>query len=311
MSLPFPPFRAILSLAFLSIAVACTAEPVSNTSTEPSKTAQRSPISVSVQGAGTPVVLIPGLSSSRDVWQETAAHLNKDHRVYLVQVKGFAGSLAATDSAAPGLMDRLETALAAYIQNEKLASPTIIGHSMGGYLALRLQRDHPDLVGKTIIVDALPFYSLIMNPAATEQNMVPMASGFKAQLIAGAAQEREVRKPQQKQMLARLVRGEENLDMITEWALDSDAKLVGEAVFELMTSDLRSDLKTLKTRTLVLAAWQEGGPYTQAQTAYFWKGQYAAHTGASVEVIPGSRHFIMLDQPALFLHQVDTFLASD
>ncbi len=266
-------------------------------------------IEVSKEGSGPPVLLIPGLSSSADVWAGTAAYLAKSYTVYRVQVKGFAASPAAPGMDEDGLMDGLTNALASFIKDNDLKQPVIVGHSMGGYLALRLARDHPALISKAMIVDALPFYSVILNPTATVQNMKPIAVNYKAQLIAGAKLDESVRRPQQRQMLSYMVTGEDDLGKVVSWAMDSDAAVVGQAVFELMTSDLRGDLASMKTPTLVLAAWASGGPYTKTQMLGYWQSQYAAHTTAKVELMSPARHFIMLDQPGDFVTRVDAFLS--
>ncbi len=269
---------------------------------------QASWIDVKVEGEGPSVILIPGLSSSSDVWTATAAALKPTHRVHLVQVKGFADSAAAQSMDSDGLMAGLTAQLAEYITTHTSARPTVIGHSMGGYLALRLSRDHPTLIGKIVIVDALPFYSTLFNPAATAEGMKATATGFKAQVIAGAAQDPAQRRPQQSRMLSNMVTGADDLNTVTDWAMQSDAKVVGQAVFELMTSDLRGDLAGLKTPSLVLAAWAPGGPFSQAQTLGFWQGQYAAHPTVIVETVSSAKHFIMLDQPDVFITRIKAFL---
>ena len=52
---------------------------------------------------------------------------------------------------------RLE--LAAYIRERHLSRPLVVGHSLGGTLALALASDHPDRLGPLVIVDALPFFA--------------------------------------------------------------------------------------------------------------------------------------------------------
>ncbi len=266
-------------------------------------------IKVSKSGHGPAVMLIPGLSSSATVWDQTAKHLKNRYRVYQVQIKGFAGEMAAPDMDEDGLLDGLTVALANYIKDNRLHHPIVIGHSMGGYLALRLEHDYGDLIGKAVIVDALPFYSTIINPAATAENMKPMAANYKAQLKSIANMAPETRQPLQRQMLTPLVTAAHDLDTITKWGLDSDANVVSQAVYELMTSDLRGDLTVMHTPTLVLTAWAEGGPYSKEQTLGFWKGQYADHKAAKVKLVEPSRHFIMLDQPDAFLAAIDGYLS--
>ncbi|PHS26024.1 MAG: alpha/beta hydrolase [Robiginitomaculum sp.] len=265
-------------------------------------------LEVSKSGSGPAVMLIPGLASSTDVWAKTTAHLQDRFTVYQVQIKGFAGTPAAPGMDKDGLLAGLGENLANYIRDNQLDHPVIVGHSMGGYLALQLGRDHAGLISKAVIVDALPFYSLIMQPNPTAKSMKPMAATFKAQVIEGAGMDPAQRRRFQRQMLSQMVMDDASLDAVTNWSLKSDARVVGQAVYELMTSDLRSDLAAMHTPTLVLAAWAPAGPYNREQTLGFWARHYASFKGATVEVISPTRHFIMLDQPAAFLARLDAFL---
>src|SRR3954468_15738720 len=61
-------------------------------------------ISIEVTGSGSPVFLIPGLSSPRATWDGVVPELAKTHRVYLVQVNGFAGE-APGANLQPGILD--------------------------------------------------------------------------------------------------------------------------------------------------------------------------------------------------------------
>ena len=67
--------------------------------------AERLPhISIQEIGKGSPVVLIPGLSSPRAVWDGVAPALARDHRVILVQVNGFGGDDPGANLK-PGILD--------------------------------------------------------------------------------------------------------------------------------------------------------------------------------------------------------------
>ena len=51
-----------------------------------------------------------------------------------------------------------------------LERPSIIGHSLGGLIALEVAAANPDAIGRLLIVDALPFYALTINPGATVEH---------------------------------------------------------------------------------------------------------------------------------------------
>ncbi|RYE02537.1 MAG: alpha/beta hydrolase, partial [Sphingomonadales bacterium] len=85
-------------------------------------------ISVQVIGKGSPVILIPGLSSPRAVWDGVTPELAKSHTVYLVQVNGFGGD-DPRGNLAPGVVDGLVAELHQLIATRKLVKPAVIGHS--------------------------------------------------------------------------------------------------------------------------------------------------------------------------------------
>jgi pimeloyl-ACP methyl ester carboxylesterase len=138
--------------------------------------------SVHVEGRGHDVLLIPGLASSAEVWQGTAAGLRDHYRVHTIQVSGFAGTPAGRNAQGLVVAPLVED-LAAYIDARHLIEPIIIGHSLGGEAALMLAARHPASVGRIVVVDALPFYSLTLNPDATVEWARPQADIMSATLL--------------------------------------------------------------------------------------------------------------------------------
>jgi pimeloyl-ACP methyl ester carboxylesterase len=92
------------------------------------------PFEVRVTGTGTDVLLIPGLASSGAVWDDTVKQLCVKHRCHVFTLAGFAGVPAR-----PGpLLHDVDAALAAYIERHHLQAPAVVGHSLGGFVALKL-----------------------------------------------------------------------------------------------------------------------------------------------------------------------------
>ena len=123
-------------------------------------------ISVQSVGKGSPVVLIPGLSSPRAVWDGIAPKLAQDHKVILVQVNGFAGDDPGANLE-PGVLAGIVDDLHGYVASHHLGRVRVIGHSMGGLAALMFAKAHPDQVEQVMVVDALPFFAVLMDPKAT------------------------------------------------------------------------------------------------------------------------------------------------
>ena len=124
------------------------------------------PFQVTVTGHGRPMILIPGMSSSGETWDTTVAHYQDRFECHVLTLAGFAGVPRVP---AP-MMDTVRDGIAAYIRAHKLDRPVIVGHSLGGTLALDLAAHYPDLPGGLVIVDSYPFLMGVMDPKATPES---------------------------------------------------------------------------------------------------------------------------------------------
>src|SRR5437763_12029505 len=98
---------------------------------------------VQVIGNGAPMILIPGLSSSGDVWKSTVIHYQNKYQCHVLTLAGFAGEPAVNEDA---FLDRVKNDIIAYIKENHLEKPVIIGHSLGGFLALWIASTEPALI---------------------------------------------------------------------------------------------------------------------------------------------------------------------
>lgn len=97
---------------------------------------------VDVVGKGRPMILIPGLSSSPDTWATTVARYRDRYECHLLTLSGFVGQPPIAEP----LMPAVRRNLAEYIHEKHLDHPVIVGHSLGGTLAMEIAIDHPELV---------------------------------------------------------------------------------------------------------------------------------------------------------------------
>lgn len=260
---------------------------------------------VAVSGEGPDVILIPGLSSAPHVYDGILAELEKTHRVHRVHVAGFAG-LAAGPNAEGGLLDGVRDELIAYIGENGLQKPALIGHSMGGLVSLLVAAKAPDAVGRVMVVDALPFFTLLINPMATSDMAKPFAEQAKAQML---AQSDEVFEQRQRQTMAILTKSPEGAEKALADSLASDRKVIAETMAEVMVRDARSEIPAITAPVTVLQAYDATMPVVRNMYETLWKTAYAALPGVTVKVIEDSYHFIMWDQPDVFAAEVRAFLA--
>lgn len=255
-----------------------------------------------VTGQGPDVVLIHGLASSDDVWDATVKQLSATHRVHTLQVKGFAGEPAGPNADGP-VLEPLVEEVAAYAA--KLEKPAIIGHSLGGLMAIEIAAKHPASVDRIMVVDALPFYALLFAPTATVEMVKPQAEILRTQTVAMTDEQFAAG---QDRTMAMLVKSEAARPAPTQWSLKSDRKVMATAMYEDMLTDTRPLLPQIKAKTTVVYAYdaQMGRPAEFADGMY--AKAYEGLAGAKLKRIDGGFHFIMLDQPEAFAKEVDAFL---
>ena len=260
------------------------------------------PFEVHVTGTGPDVLLIPGLASSGATWDDTVKALAPHHRCHVFTLAGFAGVPAQ-----PGpLLDDVDAALAAYIEQQHLKSPIVVGHSLGGFIALKLAIDHPADVGKLVIVDSLPALGAVRMDSVTPQQLHDFAPQMKAQMLAMDA---ATYAASQDKTIATLATAPADVARIQGWGKASDRVAVITAMTDMMGEDLRPKLSAIKAPTLVMGSWiAYKGVSTMEATKAIYDRQYASLAGVKVEMSPAGRHFIMLDDPQWFEATLEKFI---
>jgi pimeloyl-ACP methyl ester carboxylesterase len=263
-------------------------------------------ITVTTQGSGPDVVLVPGLTSSPAAFKFVAQDV-PGYRYHFVQVKGFAGT-PAEGNASGDVAKPVAEEIARYISAEHLKAPAIVGHSMGGTIAMMVAARHPAAVSKVMVVDMLPFMGAMFGgPAATSASVTPIADGMMAQMAKAPP---EARQAAQTQMVRGMVNSDAEYPQVLKSALDSDQATVAHAYRELIVTDMRPELANINVPTTVLYVVPKGSPFTPEQTDQFMTASYATLKSAKLVRIPDSAHFIMYDARPRFAQELKTFLAA-
>lgn len=260
---------------------------------------------VTVSGEGPDVILIPGLASAPHVYDAILPQLEKTHRVHRIQIAGFAG-LPAGPNAQGDILDGVRDELIAYIGENGLQKPALIGHSMGGLLSLLVAAEAPDAAGRVMAIDVLPFFSLLINPMATSEMVKPFAAQAKAQML---AQSDEVFAQRQRQAMGKLTKTPEGLEIAVADSLASDRGVMAETMAEVMVRDARTEIPAITVPVTVLQAYDPQMPVPKEMYLSLWSTAYSGLKGVNIKVIEGSYHFIMWDQPQAFADAVTAFLA--
>lgn len=260
---------------------------------------------VKVVGQGPAVILIPGVASSGEVWQSTVETLQADYQLHILTLAGFAGvQPIPMQSWGEGYLATQQQAILRYINEQKLNKPVVIGHSLGGYLALALAANAPEQIGAAINVDGLPALGALF-AQSNSQNA--------AQGSAGNNQPQQQRGGFDPMAMAKsMANNEQWQQRIVADMYRSDGATSGRVMGELMRADLRPQLANIRVPVLTLGALQHGAPHStaeQVQKNYENQLANAPTQYHSFAFARDSKHFIMADAPEWLNQQIQQFLA--
>jgi len=252
---------------------------------------------VNVVGQGPAVILIPGVASSGEVWQSTVDALKADYQLHVLTLAGFAGvKPIPMQSWGDGYLAIQQQAILRYINEQQLEKPVIIGHSLGGYLALALAANAPEQIGGAVNVDGLPALGAMFSQAAAS-NRAPQQQPQRFDPMA---------------MAKSMATAEDWQQRIVTNMMSSDGQTSGRVMGELMRADLRGQLANIRVPVLTLGALQHGAPYStpeQVQKNYENQLANAPAQYHSFAFARDSKHFIMADAPEWLNQQIGRFLS--
>ena len=255
------------------------------------------PFEVSKTGKGKQaIIFIPGFASSGDVWNETKSNFEKDFTCYTLSMAGFAGVKPQPNSS----FENWKNKIANYIKTNKIEKPILIGHSMGGGLALVIAADYPDLISKIVVVDALPCLSALMDSSFKSKENNDCSSMVNQMTAMTDTQFYDM----QKQTMPRLLENTSKLEMVVDWSVKSDRETFAKMYCDFSNTDLREKITTIKCPSLILLE----SYFVNLKPAI--ESQYKNLKTADFQYANKGLHFIMYDDTAWYLEQLNNFLKS-
>jgi pimeloyl-ACP methyl ester carboxylesterase len=226
-----------------------------------------------VAGDGPPVVLVHGLSGSGRWWARNVDALATRYRVFVVDLLGFGGSRGAH----PFLLRDAATHLAAWLEQLGVERASIVGHSMGGFIAADLAARYPTQVERLVLVDAValpPDPRPLRHALGLGRALCRLPASFLPVLVADACR--------------------------------AGPRTIGTAARELLTMQDYPPLDRIEASTLVV--W---GEHDKLVPLELGRQLCERLPGAQLAVIPRAGHNPMWDRPTEFNHLVGAFLAGE
>jgi pimeloyl-ACP methyl ester carboxylesterase len=197
--------------------------------------------------------------------------------------------------------EKLKADLVNYMITNNLSKVTVIGHSMGGNLALDLAASLPDRIQKLVIVDALACMREVVLPGV-HADALGYGGPYIEQML---AMDEAANSSYLDQLTQNMITKPEDQQIVKNWMTGADRETFVYGYVDLLKLDSRPLLPSIKVPVLVMVA---GHPYGLG-TLDTMKKQYEELERKEFTFAQDSKHYLMLDAKDWFIGEVTSFLA--
>lgn len=231
------------------------------------------------------LVLIHGLGGSNEVWSEVVPYLVNAFRVELYELHGHGTTRPLSDATIAS-----ETAaLRAWIEDRDIVYPTLVGHGLGGMIAMQYAFDHPVDVRRLMVIDSGP------RQIASEEHKVTVAQAILDDYDRFVASR-----------FISISRDQEVCEAAVDWALRTDAASFASLLLSSFNWDLTDELPRQSVPMLVIgsAAYFPEAGYERAFLEQYGFG--SART-LSFKRVADTGHYLMLEKPTYIASVITVF----
>ncbi|PRB80863.1 alpha/beta fold hydrolase [Pseudomonas sp. MYb185] len=201
-------------------------------------------ISYLEQGEGEPLVLLHGINGNASSWEEQIGALSPSMRVIAWDAPGYGNSDVAGDD-----LTDLARAAIAFIKQVSAAPVTLIGHSMGGLVAMKVAILEPALIKRLVLSCTHPGHALDRNGEADDR--------YKRRLDELSNLPLEVYGERRAKGMLPAGTADDVYKRVAEIAAESRLEGVSAAAWAIQTADLKPELARIQAQTLVITCDQD------------------------------------------------------
>ena len=244
-----------------------------------------------VYGRGQPVILLHGWLGSWALWQDTMTHLGKSFRTYALDFWGFGESGTRRNSYR---VSDFVSLLNQFMENLGITSAPLVGHSMGGTISLLAATQFPERVKKVAVIGS---------PLVGTSLSIPLKMAGNRMVARQLFQSMSVFRLGMRLYAPMICRDKRFVEMIDQDLTRTTLEAFLTSIFTLRNTDLRMAMRGVKIPVMGMY-----GANDRIVNPKQWQvlQEYIPHT--QIEWFSNAGHFIMLDEPALYLEKIFEFL---
>lgn len=243
------------------------------------------------------VVLLHGYLESLEIWEKFGGMLGKQFRVLEIDLPGHGWSdWAARETIT---VDYMADCVAAVLEKANVKSATIVGHSMGGYVALALAQRHPRLIEGLVLFHSTPNGD---SPEKCEDRLREIAA-----IEAGKKELLSTINPGRGFAPANLKRCQETIDELSQQIMLTDDTAIIATLKGLMEREDRNDFfDTVTYPTLMIFGKNDN--YIPVEAA---KAMAERHPKSQVAWLEKSGHMGFIEEPDFSFAILKEFLENE
>jgi len=260
------------------------------------------------------VVLIPGVGCDWTVFDTFMTRNAERYTMYAVTLPGFGGGapppMPPKDRVCDGLW--IENAVAAvmkHITDHSIEKPVIVGHSLGGHIAMRMAARHGDALRAVVVLDALPAFPL----REIDQRMtIQERREFVMTQIEPWFRELsdDMWAEQQRMMADQMVKSRGRAAALGHLMSKAPRPVGMQYVLELMAADITEDMPRVSCPMLAISCItdEELAPGLKDKLRATTLDQFSNAANTDVVFFEDTRHFVMDDSPQALDETIDALL---
>jgi pimeloyl-ACP methyl ester carboxylesterase len=189
------------------------------------------------------IILISGLACKNEIWRQTIYSLQTDATVFSIDYYNDSNKEQVA-------IENIINQILNWINTQKIDNPIIIGHSLGGIIAMKVAFKLKSKITKLIIIDSYPAISALSNPnfiSKPNNNCTSFVDKFSSMTS-------EQYKNFQTSNYSHMTLDEEVKEKLLDWALNYNRSNYSKLLCDYLNTDLRKSLDSIRCPSLILAS---------------------------------------------------------
>lgn len=244
-------------------------------------------------GSGPPLIVLHGLFGMSDNWQTFARKLDNEYSIFCLDLRNHGRSPHDTEMNYHAMAEDIRT----FLEEHWIYKCAILGHSMGGKVAMRFALDHPDLIEKAIYVDISPRGYEPRHTTIIKALQSVATDQISSRQEADEQLEKFIPQPGVRMFLLKNLKREARG---FQWKFNLD-------ILAKEYKSLMSEIKGSPINTPTLFIKGKKSNYIQAEDELIIKKLFP---NSSINEIADAGHWVHTEQPEVFAQMVRSFLST-